>query len=85
MENRAGLRSIFHGESVTIDWSPPIINSLQVDVHPQGNKCSVNATWMVTDAESVVQDCHWSVGESLALSPRMLLMWRVLYRTVTGV
>ena len=77
VENRAGLRSMFHGESITIDWSPPIINNLQVDVHHQGNKCSVDATWQVTDAESVVQDCHWSVGESLQVGSIISVTWEV--------
>ena len=61
-ENHAGLKSIFYGDTLTVDWSPPVIHNLQVDVQCVEDKCSVGATWDVTDVENVVQDCHWSIG-----------------------
>ena len=64
-ENHADLTSAFSVGPLTIDWSPPSIDQLQVVVQEMGKeKFIISATWTATDEESQLQDCHWTVGKS---------------------
>jgi hypothetical protein len=63
-ENGAGGRSVFRGAELVVDATPPLLTDVQATVLPSaGDTCSVHATWHVTEEESHVQDCHWSIGK----------------------
>ena len=64
VENNAGLRSAFYAEPLTIDWTPPSVESIAIIIdHIEGDVYRLSAAWKVIDKESDVQDCHWAMGK----------------------
>ena len=65
-ENKAGLTSSFFADPDTIDWSPPVIENLQVELLQTGiTEFTIAASWKTTDEESNVQDCYWTLGQNM--------------------
>ena len=63
-ENMAGLQSAFYSKPILIDWSAPVIQDIHLQlVETAPDLFDIAATWVVTDQESVVQECFWTLGK----------------------
>jgi hypothetical protein len=65
-EDNVGLTSVFSAGPLTIDWSPPVIDNLQLTLQEMGEaEFMGSASWTATDDETLLQDCHWALGKLL--------------------
>ena len=61
--NKVGIRTIISSEPLLIDWTSPKIDYLHAyitEAYP--NLYWIGAAWNVTDEESTVTGCFWTIG-----------------------
>ena len=63
IENQAGIRSTFLSYPLLIDWTPPELSELDVQLSlADDGTISIDTAWNVWDSETEVHDCHWQIG-----------------------